>query len=98
MPTEKPMKVQWQQIDGRTVPFILPQYWDEDKQDWVISGTENPLPTQLTGSKVEQYFVNNQNTAFGTTFEFNQVDVVYPHLNIIFFVRYTGHRQALEAG
>ena len=77
MPENKPMKMQWLNIDGRQVPSILPNHWNEQKNDWDITGTKNPLPianytqnasgvwlptsesnpmpTQLTGSIVENY-------------------------------------------
>src|SRR5699024_188347 len=35
---------------GRRTPIILPQIWDHEKEDWVVTSTENPLPTQVTGS------------------------------------------------
>ena len=76
MPENKPMKMQWLNIDGRQVPSILPNHWNEQKNDWDITGTKNPLPianytqnasgvwlptskdnpvpTQLTGSNIEE--------------------------------------------
>lgn len=36
--------MQWLNIDGRQVPSILPNYWNEQKNDWDITGTKNPLP------------------------------------------------------
>ena len=53
MPESKEMKMQWITVDGRQVPLILPQIWDADKEEWVVTSTENPLPTQLTGSNVD---------------------------------------------
>src|SRR5690625_724589 len=53
-PEDKEMKMQWITIDGRQTPVILPQIWDHEKEDWIVTSTENPLPTQLTGSNVEQ--------------------------------------------
>ena len=44
MPTNKPMKMQWITVDGRQVPSILPNHWNEQKNDWDITGTKNPLP------------------------------------------------------
>ena len=54
MAYDKPLKVQWTEINGRTVPLVLPQYWDENVEDWVVSSTSNRLPVdaQLTGSSV----------------------------------------------
>lgn len=52
-PQGKEMKMQWITVDGRRTPIILPQIWDHEKEDWVVTSTENPLPTQLTGSNVE---------------------------------------------
>lgn len=43
MPQSKQMKLQWLTIDGRNVPFALPQHWNGD--DWTITGVDNPLPT-----------------------------------------------------
>src|SRR5690625_1194328 len=53
MTESKEMKIQWITVDGRQVPLILPQIWDADKEEWVVTSTENPLPTQLTGSNVD---------------------------------------------
>src|SRR5699024_1014842 len=52
-PQDKEMKMQWITVDGRRTPIILPQIWDHEKEDWVVTSTENPLPTQVTGSTVE---------------------------------------------
>ena len=46
MPQNKPMKIQWVTINGRQTPFVLPQVWNEDLQDWVVTGDVNPLPTK----------------------------------------------------
>jgi len=56
MPENTPMKMQWTTIDGRSTPIVLPQIWDHDKQDWVVTSTENPLPTQVTGSIAEELY------------------------------------------
>ena len=53
-PEDKPMKKQWLEVDGRMTPIILPQIWDHDKEDWVVTSEQNPLPTQVTGSSVEE--------------------------------------------
>lgn len=52
----KPMKMQWQSIDGRQVPFVLPQYWDSEKNDWVVTSEVDRLPVdaRVTGSRVEE--------------------------------------------
>jgi len=42
MPTNKPMKNQWIEVDGRLIPVTLPQHWSGN--DWAITGTDNPLP------------------------------------------------------
>src|SRR5690625_2420896 len=42
MPTNKPMKNQWIEVDGRLIPATLPQHWNGN--DWAITGTDNPLP------------------------------------------------------
>ena len=54
MAYDKPLKMQWIEVDGRTVPLVLPQYWSEEQNDWVVSSTQNRLPVdaQLTGSIV----------------------------------------------
>ncbi len=55
MPYEtKPMKKQWLEIDGRLTPIILPQIWNHELQDWVVTSEQNPLPTQVYGSNVEE--------------------------------------------
>src|SRR5690625_4258895 len=53
-PEDKPMKMQWVEIDGRSTPIVLPQIWDHDKEDWIVTSTDNPLPTQVTGSYTEE--------------------------------------------
>ena len=55
-PQDKEMKMQWITVDGRRTPIILPQIWDHEKEDWVVTSTENPLPTQVTGSNVEEVY------------------------------------------
>ena|SRR5690625_1646943 len=55
-PQDKEMKMQWITVDGRRTPIILPQIWDHEKEDWAVTSTENPLPTQVTGSNVEVIF------------------------------------------
>src|SRR5690625_231299 len=67
-PQDKEMKMQWITVDGRRTPIILPQIWDHEKEDWVVTSTENPLPTQVTGSNVEKKVlvkrgIYNKNTA-----------------------------------
>src|SRR5690625_2256017 len=52
------MKMQLMTVDGRHTPIILPQIWDHEKEDWVVTSTENPLPTQVTGSSVEEVIMN----------------------------------------
>jgi len=60
MPYEtKPMKKQWLEVDGRMTPIILPQIWNHELQDWVVTSEQNPLPTQVTGSIVELYKNNS---------------------------------------
>lgn len=55
MAYDKPLKIQWTEIDGRTVPLVLPQYWSDEQDDWVVSSEQNRLPVdaQLTGSIIE---------------------------------------------
>lgn len=55
-PHEKTMKVQWIEVDGRSVPLVLPQYWDNELEEWIVTGTDNPLQVdaRLIGSNVEQ--------------------------------------------
>lgn len=55
MAYDKPLKIQWTEINGRTVPLVLPQYWSDEQNDWVVSSEQNRLPVdaQLTGSSVE---------------------------------------------
>jgi len=61
MAYDKPLKIQWTEIDGRTVPLVLPQFWDEDQEDWVVSSEQNRLPVdaQLTGRYVSLVKINN---------------------------------------
>lgn len=51
----KPMKTQWREIDGRQVPFVLPQYWDSTKNDWVVTSEVDRLPVdaRVTGNVTE---------------------------------------------
>lgn len=55
MAYDKPLKIQWTEINGRAVPLVLPQFWDEEQEDWVVSSEQNRLPVdaQLTGSFVK---------------------------------------------
>ncbi len=67
-PEDKEMKKQWITVDGRQTPIILPQIWDHDKEEWIVTGTNNPLPTQVTGS-IEEVDITDafQNVPAGTT-------------------------------
>mgnify|MGYP006892261856 CR=1 FL=1 len=86
MPQSKQMKLQWLTIDGRNVPFALPQHWNGD--DWTITGVDNPLPTanyiekngimvpvsennpvptQLTGSIVEEIIFDEVTITAGSS-------------------------------
>lgn len=59
MAYDKPLKIQWMEINGRAVPLVLPQYWSDEQNDWVVSSEQNRLPVdaQLTGSSVKQKYV-----------------------------------------
>lgn len=50
------LKTYYESIDGVTVPFVYPQYWDKDKEEWVVVDKDNRLPVdaRLTGSTVEE--------------------------------------------
>ena len=69
MAYDKPLKMQWTEINGRPVPLVLPQFWDEDKQDWVVSSTANRLPVdaQLTGRNVLLQSATGVNVSAGST-------------------------------
>lgn len=60
MAYDKPLKMQWTEINGRAVPLVLPQYWSEEQNDWVVSSTQNRLPVdaKLTGRKVQVRRIN----------------------------------------
>ena len=63
MAYDKPLKIQWTEINGRTVPLVLPQYWSDEQDDWVVSSEQNRLPVdaQLTGRKIEiEYLLSRQ--------------------------------------
>lgn len=49
------LKTYYESIDGVTVPFVYPQYWDKDKEEWVVVDKDNRLPVdaRLTGSFIE---------------------------------------------
>ena len=53
------LKTYYESIDGVTVPFVYPQYWDKDKEEWVVVDKDNRLPVdaRLTGSKVERVII-----------------------------------------
>mgnify|MGYP001156482163 CR=1 FL=1 len=57
MAYDKPLKMQWTEINGRAVPLVLPQYWSDEQNDWVVSSEQNRLPVdaQLTGSIGEEF-------------------------------------------
>ena len=50
------LKTYYESIDGVTVPFVYPQYWDKDKEEWVVVDKDNRLPVdaRLTGSNMEE--------------------------------------------
>src|SRR5690625_6276490 len=75
MPENTPMKMQWTTIDGRSTPIVLPQIWDHDKRDWVVTSTENPLPTQVTGSIVEEVEIFNSVKIRDTSSHWELVDL-----------------------
>src|SRR5690625_3864560 len=75
MPENTPMKMQWTTIDGRSTPIVLPQIWDHDKRDWVVTSTENPMPTQVTGSIVEDVKIFNSVKIRDTSSHWESVDL-----------------------
>lgn len=67
---DKPLKIQWTEINGRTVPLVLPQYWSDEQNDWVVSSEQNRLPVdaQLTGSTVpEEVLIDDETLFAGST-------------------------------
>src|SRR5690625_2771177 len=85
-PQDKEMKMQWITVDGRRTPIILPQIWDHEKEDWVVTSTENPLPTQVTGSIVEQFpLIENKVLTANTT---KRMQILFTNVDsFIFTVR-----------
>lgn len=83
---DKPLKTQWIEVNGRPVPLVLPQYWDEGEEDWVVSSTQNRLPVdaQLTGSNVEDVLFDSE-VITDTEYHFRKVDNVskYKHLSLL---------------
>lgn len=69
MAYDKPLKIQWTEINGRAVPLVLPQFWDEEQEDWVVSSEQNRLPVdaQLTGSNVEHQLLDQVQISAGST-------------------------------
>lgn len=69
MAYDKPLKIQWTEINGRTVPLVLPQYWSDEQNDWVVSSEQNRLPVdaQLTGSNVEYQLLDQVEVFPGST-------------------------------
>ena len=49
------LKTYYESIDGVTVPFVYPQYWDKDNEEWVVVDKDNRLPVdaRVTGSREE---------------------------------------------
>ena len=58
MSQNKQMKIQWLTVNGRQVPLVLPQYWDEDKQEWVVTSEYNPLPVKAELNEIEDGKLN----------------------------------------
>lgn len=46
-PTDKLMKKQWLDINGRQNPVMLTQHWDAEAEDWTVTGTNNPFPSGM---------------------------------------------------
>lgn len=96
MPQSKQMKLQWLTIDGRNVPFALPQHWNGD--DWTITGVDNPLPTanyiEKNGIMVpvsENNPVPTQLT--GSIVEIHELlkgEVIPPHSRLDFLITFKG--------
>lgn len=74
-PEDKEMKKQWITVDGRQTPIILPQIWDHDKEEWIVTGTNNPLPTQVTGSIVQKEVLRNETITEGASVDYNHTAV-----------------------
>src|SRR5690625_2103614 len=53
------LKTYYESIDGVTVPFVYPQCWDKDKEEWVVVDKNNRLPVdaRVTGSMPELYTI-----------------------------------------
>jgi len=61
------MKKQWLEVQGIMTPVILPQIWNHELQDWVVTSEQNPLPTQVTGSIVANDYLIGVELAPGST-------------------------------
>lgn len=46
-PADKEMKKQWITVDGRQTLIILPQIWDHEKENWVVTSGKDPLPVNV---------------------------------------------------
>lgn len=63
------LKTYYESIDRVTVPFVYPQYWDKDKEEWVVVDKDNRLPVdaRVTGSNTEYVFLEYVELTAGST-------------------------------
>jgi len=47
MPLNTDMKFKLIMIDNALVPAVLPQIWSEQEEDWIVTGEDNPVITNL---------------------------------------------------
>lgn len=87
MPQSKPMKLQWITINDKNIPFVLPQIWDESKQDWIVTSTNNPLPTQISGRRVEEQSLGISSGIYNESISSNTITVPRGVKGAIFFLR-----------
>lgn len=99
MPENKPMKMQWITVDGRQVPSILPNHWNEQKNDWDITGTKNPLPiANYTQNASGVWLPTSESNPMptrltGSIVEFYEIfknEIVPPLSTLSFFVTFKG--------
>lgn len=71
------LKTYYESLNGVTVPFVYPQYWDKDKEEWVVVDKDNRLPVdaRLTGSIVEEVEIFNSVKIRDTSSHWELVDL-----------------------
>jgi len=69
MPLNTDMKFKLEMIDNALVPAVLPQYWSETENDWIVTSEDNPVITSLKEMDEYTQLLTTADTNSGETLD-----------------------------